>query len=157
VKVFAIDPGTRESGLVLYDPEKRTVEKADIVQNEILLADIRNSVLWAQGYFLAIEMVASYGMPVGADVFETVRWIGRLQEAWGAINPFMLCYRKDIKIHLCGTSKAKDGNIRQRLLDIVGEQGTKKEPGPTYGVRSHAWSALAVAVYATDNLPKFDK
>lgn len=149
-KIFAIDPGTRESGLVYYDAARRVVEYHGVEENGELLKSLRESILWAQDYVLVIEMIASYGMPVGADVFETVRWIGRFQEAWGADHPFGLAYRKDIKEHLCGTSKAKDANIRQRLIDIIGEQGTKKQPGPTYGIRSHEWAALAVAVYAAD-------
>jgi len=57
-------------------------------------------------------------------------------------------YRKEVKIYLCGSMKAKDPNIRQALIDRLGDPGTKKNPGPTYGVKSHAWSALAVAVTA---------
>lgn len=148
--ILAIDPGTRESGIVIYNPADKTIAKHGIMQNEQVLSDLREGNLW--GHQLVIEMVASYGMPVGAEVFETVRWIGRFQEAWGDDYPFDVAYRKAIKEHLCGTSKAKDPNVRQRLIDIVGAQGTKKEPGPTYGVKSHEWAALAVAVYAGDVL-----
>jgi hypothetical protein len=40
--------------------------------------------------------------------------------------------------------------VRQALIDRLGPQGTKKNPGPTYGMRSHLWAALAVGVYAWD-------
>ncbi len=33
-----------------------------------------------------------------------------------------------------------------------GEPGTKKNPGPTYGIKSHLWAALAVAVTAYDKI-----
>jgi hypothetical protein len=59
-----------------------------------------------------------------------------------------LVYRKDVKLLLCGSPRAKDANIRQALLDLLGPQGTKAKPGPTYGVKSHAWAALGVAVTA---------
>jgi hypothetical protein len=62
-----------------------------------------------------------------------------------------LIYRKDIKLFLCGTMRAKDANIRQALIDKIGPQGTKAQPGPTYGIKSHSWAALAVAVYAAQN------
>jgi len=97
---------------------------------------------------LAIEMVASYGMAVGREVFETCVWIGRFQQAWHAPEAVRLIYRRDVKLHLCGSARAKDSNIRQAVIDLLGPPGTKREPGPTYGVRSHAWSALAVAVTA---------
>ncbi|NII07239.1 hypothetical protein HBF25_12680 [Luteibacter anthropi] len=99
---------------------------------------------------VAIEMIASYGMPVGAEVFETVRWIGRFQQACRDPEAVRLIYRKDVKMHLCGTPRAKDANIRQALIDKLGAPGTKKSPGPTYGVKSHAWAALGVAVTASE-------
>ncbi|MGM3268072.1 hypothetical protein ACS2UZ_27095, partial [Bacillus cereus group sp. BC255] len=75
---------------------------------------------------VAIEMIASYGMPVGKEVFETCVWIGRFSERCNLVQNFMptLIYRKDVKIHLCGTTKAKDPHIRQRLIDLIGAQGT---------------------------------
>lgn len=95
-------------------------------------------------------MIQSFGMPVGNEVFETIRWVGVFCEC--AIPPCELVFRKDIKIHLCGSMRAKDANIRQALIDKLGPQGTKKAPGPTYGVSKHAWAALAVAVFARETL-----
>ena len=103
---------------------------------------------------LAIEMIASYGMAVGKEVYETVRWIGRFQECWAHPDEVKLVYRRDVKLHLCGSSKAKDPNVRQALLDLLGPQGNKRNPGPTYGVKSHAWAALAVAVTVAGITPE---
>jgi hypothetical protein len=96
----------------------------------------------------ACEMIASYGMAVGKEVFETCVWIGRFVEI--AYEPVQLVYRRDVKLHLCHSPRAKDANVRQALIDRLGPQGTKKNPGPTYGMKSHLWAALAVAVYAGD-------
>jgi hypothetical protein len=93
-------------------------------------------------------MIASYGMAVGKEVFETCVWIGRFVEV-ARVEP-RLVYRRDAKLHLCHSPRAKDANVRQALIDRLGPQGTKKNPGPTYGMRSHLWAALAVAVYAGD-------
>jgi hypothetical protein len=60
-------------------------------------------------------------------------------------------FRKDIKLHLCNSPRAKDANVRQALIDRIGPQGTKKNQGPTYGIKSHQWAALAVAVYGWDH------
>ncbi|NBV46789.1 MAG: hypothetical protein EBR86_14410, partial [Planctomycetia bacterium] len=105
------------------------------------------------GYdLLAIEMIQAMGMAVGAEVFTTAVWIGRFIEAagFGSTAPHRLIYRTSVKLHLCGTSRAKDPNIRQRLIDLYGPVGTKKSKGPLYGVRSHVWSALAIAVTASE-------
>lgn len=138
--VLAIDPGTTESGWVYFWNGK--VVGAGVMPNREVLTMIRGSA----ADDLAIEMIASYGMAVGKEVFETCVWIGRMVESWRSPESVKLVYRKDVKMHLCGTPKAKDANIRQALIDLIGPQGTKKEPGPTHGVSSHAWAALGVAV-----------
>lgn len=101
---------------------------------------------------MAIEMIASYGMPVGREVFETCLWIGRFIEAWG--GPYTLVYRRDVKLHLCGQARAKDGNVRQAIIDRFGGKqsaiGNKKTPGPLYGVSGDVWQALAVAITFAD-------
>ncbi|MBQ1764316.1 MAG: hypothetical protein IIZ92_15615 [Aquincola sp.] len=111
---------------------------------------LRSLVLRPQCDTLAIEMIASYGMPVGREVFETCVWIGRFVQAWHSPDKVRLVYRRDVKLHLCGSPRAKDPNIRQALIDKLGPAGTKKDPGPTYGVKSHAWAALGVAVTAAE-------
>jgi len=70
--------------------------------------------------------------------------IGRFAEV--SRGSASLVFRRDVKMHLCGSARAKDANIRQALLDRLGPVGTKKAPGPLYGVKSHIWAALAVAV-----------
>lgn len=140
--LLAVDPGTAESGWCLFDGSR--VLESGVAGNPAMIERIGVSVADE----LVIEMVASYGMPVGREVFETVRWIGRMQQAWRDPDAVRLVYRGDVKLHLCGTPRAKDPNIRQALIDRLGPVGAKKCPGPLYGVKSHAWSALAVAVTA---------
>ena len=58
-------------------------------------------------------------MAVGAEVFETVHWSGRFTEAlWP--TPVVQLPRRAVKLHLCGSARAKDPNIRQALLDRFG-------------------------------------
>ena len=54
--------------------------------------------------------------------------------------------RKDIKMNLCNTTRAKDSNIRQALIDRFGVPGTKKSPGMMYGLHKDMIQAFAVAV-----------
>jgi hypothetical protein len=153
MRILAIDPGTEQSGWVIFDTDTQRPRRFGTSSNGELLEMVE---VEAGGFgfvdVLAIEMVASYGMAVGRDVFETVRWIGRFQQAWFAPEDVVLVYRQDVKLHLCNSARAKDGNVRQALVDRLGPQGKKKEPGPLYGVSGHMWSALAVAVTAADRL-----
>lgn len=142
--VFAIDPGTTISGWVRYE-DGRVIESG-VTDNAELLQKIQFEGRVID--LLAIEMIASYGMAVGAEVFETCVWIGRFIQAWPGRHRKV--YRMEVKMHLCKTPKAKDPNIRQALLDKVGPPGVKKAKGPTYGVKSHAWAALGVAVTAAE-------
>ena len=149
--ILALDPGTTETGWALYDGER--VHASGVDSNGLILAALQIRSLGRDLPIpdsLAIEMIASYGMAVGREVFETCVWIGRFQQAWHKPEAVRLVYRRDVKLHLCENSKAKDANIRQALLDKLGPQGAKKAPGPTYGVKSHAWAALGVAVTAAE-------
>lgn len=141
--LIAIDPGTHKSACLAFDGKQ--VSDPWIVDNERLMELARFE--W-KGRRVSIEMIACYGMAVGKEVFETCLLIGRLQEALGNDYLTRLVYRRDVKLHLCGTARAKDPNVRQALIDKYGAPGTKKQPGPTYGVTSHLWSALAIADYS---------
>jgi hypothetical protein len=152
--VLAIDPGNEASAYVLFEDGKPD-DFGKLPNSEILdmLPDWRDCVYSPiSGATVAIEMIASYGMPVGREVFETCVWIGRFIEAWSALHT--LVYRKDVKLHLCGQARAKDGNVRQALIDRYGGKdkaiGTKKAPGPLKGVSADVWQALAVAVTWSD-------
>jgi hypothetical protein len=145
--ILAIDPGTEQSGYVILGSEGQVIEVGVVTNNEMKCIVYARSA-HETGWTMAIEMIASYGMPVGREVFETCVFIGMLLEAWE--HEKVKVYRKDVKLHLCGTPRAKDGNIRQALLDLYGGSeaiGNKKNPGPLYRVKSHAWAALGVADY----------
>lgn len=146
--ILAIDPGTEKSGWVRYEGQR--VVDSDVSTNAEIL-----DMIDAGGFDeLAIEMIASYGMAVGREVFETCVWIGRFIECFRDPAAVRLIYRRDVKLHLCGSPKAKDPNIRASLIDRFGGKdkaiGRKATPGPLYGVKSHAWAALAVAVTAAE-------
>jgi hypothetical protein len=150
--ILAIDPGTEQSGYCIYDGDR--VRESGVLPNADMLVRVQQ---WP-AQRLAVEMIASYGMAVGREIFETCVWIGRFQQAWHKPEAVELVYRKDIKLHLCGTTKAKDPNVRQALLDkfprtgggATPQVGIKSKPGPLFGVSSHAWAALAVAVTAVE-------
>ena len=149
--ILAIDPGPEESAYVLLDGDD--VRCGDKLPNEMLLTFLIDEPLF-QRCSIAIEMIASYGRPVGREVFETCVWIGRFIQ--GAGRNVDLVYRRDVKRHLCGTDfKITDAVIRQRLYDIYGPGrskavGKKAAPGPLYGLKADMYAALAVAITYRD-------
>lgn len=145
--ILAIDPGTTHSGWVLMRDGNPFNFGHDMENGEVL------DMLRVTYIPVAIEMIASYGMPVGAEVFDTCVWIGRMTQVAGPSRVRQV-FRKDVKLHLCGSPRAKDPHVRQALLDRWGGKaeavGTSKKRGPLYGIKSHAWAALAVAVTALE-------
>ena len=143
--VIGIDPGPDQSAYAEFNG--RSVCRHGILPNKQMHGMI---TFFAQSPIF-IEMIASYGMAVGASVFNTCTAIGWMEAVadWCGIEAQRV-FRKDVKLHLCQSPRAKDANVRQALIDRLGSQGTKKAPGPTYGVKSHEWAALAVAVYGWD-------
>lgn len=152
MRVLGVDPGTLESHMVWYDGFGK-VEQVWSGPNDdalYLLRRLRDAVTSSGGRYLqiAIESMDPRGMRLGRETLETLIWIGRFQEASGGV----LVPRSEVKLHLCGATKADDAAIRTVLIDRLGKPGTKKSPGPTFGCAGHLWQALAVAVtYADKN------
>lgn len=144
--IFAIDPGPETSAFLKWDScEKRIIQMDANTPNRVMI-DILCTLAVAEVF--AIEMVACMGMAVGREVFETVLWVGRFSER--CQHEPILVYRRQIKMHHCGSMKAKDTNIRQALIDKYGAPGTKKAQGVTYGLKSHLWSAFAIATFISE-------
>ena len=186
-RVLAIDPGSAQSGVVLYEPlSPEPVVYSGVLRNIDLVAALRGRIIFGGEeltgpHVLAVEFPVAQGMPASNELFVTVEWIGRFREAWG--GEFVHVARPAVKLHLCGVARAKDGNVRAALIDRFGGEsalskrrkcatckgtgqfgqgrGSKRtthdchacgksgylgEDGPLYGVSSHAWPALAVAV-----------
>ena len=141
--IYALDPGPTQTAWVVYDCAAGQIIKAGLDPNEYVA-----SLLVDGGTYpvkqLVVEGLACYGMAVGAQVFETAYWIGEYRGIWRP-KPFALMLRMEVKMALCHHSRAKDSNIRQALIDILGPPGTKKAPGATYGFKGDMWSALGVA------------
>lgn len=155
--ILAIDPGNAESGYALINPATcKPIEVGKIPNYE--LRELVSNGGFDDLKMVAIEMVASYGMAVGKEVFETCVWIGRYLEVVNAPIPVRLTYRREVKLHLCHTTKAKDSNITQALIDRfasgVGNhgKGTIAAPGWFYGFKADIWQAYALAVYTADEL-----
>lgn len=149
MKILAIDPGNIESAYVLMEAETYKPLEFGKINNTQMLLKVKE----LEYDKLIIEMIASYGMAVGASVFDTCVWIGRLIQARKCPD-FEYIYRREEKMNLCYTMKAKDSNIRQALIDRFGEVGTKKNPGFFYGFKKDIWAAFAVGTTYIDKNKK---
>jgi hypothetical protein len=156
MNILAIDPGNKESAYVLCN------DSGIIEFNKELNESLIKSIYFTLDVdCIVVEMVASYGMPVGKDVFDTCVWIGRFLEA--SENESIkteLIYRKEVKMNLCQSTRAKDSNIIQALVDRFANtsehgkygKGTKKNKGYFYGFSKDVWQAYAVAVTYYDKI-----
>jgi hypothetical protein len=137
--VMGLDPGPTESAIAVYG--ESGINSFEKVDNESLLEALK---VTTHIDVLCIEKVASFGMPVGAEVFETVFWSGRFAQAFPGRCERLT--RIDVKMHLCHQARAKDANIRQALIDKFGGIRETKKGGCLHGISGDCWSALAVAV-----------
>lgn len=156
MKILAIDPGNTQSAWTLVYQSDCSPISFGKIANEDLLANLQVSDM--DNVVPVIEMIASYGMAVGAEVFETCVWIGRFQQAIAdrrGVTP-ELVKRHPIKMHLCHSARAKDSNITQALVDRFAHgqtnhgKGTKANPGWFHGFAKDVWQAYALAVYTAD-------
>lgn len=143
-RFLAIDPGPAESAWLILNggqPAKFGKFKNEDVLGSIAFGDFSCTEL-------VVEQVSSFGMPVGAEVFETVYWTGRFVQAWR--YKFHRIKRHEVKMHLCQNMRAKDANIRQALIDRFGGKAQTKKGGVLHGISKDVWSALAIAVTFAD-------
>lgn len=158
--LLAIDPGNTESGWVVIDAATCEPTAFGKTTNDELLLALQLTSLGTIPVAV-IEMVASYGMAVGADVFQTCVWVGRFQQTLADRTGHepALVKRLPVKVHHCHSAKANDSNVRQALVDRFAPgqpnhgKGTKAAPGFFHGFAADIWQAMALAVYAADTTP----
>jgi hypothetical protein len=151
VTIYAIDPGSEQSALVVYDTDRPDdpIRSHCILPNDDIMNILRTSAPREADAVLAIEeFVTSFGMAVGREVFATVWWSGRFYQAWHFRA--VMIPRKTAVTAICGVARANDSHVRQEILDRFGGKiraiGKKKTPGPLYGLKGHEFAALAIAL-----------
>ena len=152
MKLFVIDPGNAQSAFVVVD-ENYTIYYKEKNENQAVLELM-------QGFHpdkVVIEKIASYGMAVGREVFDTCIWIGRFTQAAIVLGiPVEYIFRHEEKLAICHSPNAGDTNIRRALIDrfakhdLKNGKGTKKNPDFFYGFKADIWAAFAVAVTFLD-------
>lgn len=150
--ILAIDPGNIESAYCIIEKETYKPIEFGKLDNQQMLKQIG---LFENIECIVIEKVASYGMAVGKEVFDTCEWYGRFIQKYCDTNnsqTIEYVFRKDVKVNLCNSMKAKDSNIRQALIDRFGVVGIKKNPGWFYGFKKDIWSAYAIGITYLDRI-----
>lgn len=156
--IIGIDPGPEISGAVwLY---RDSVVAWPEIPNLDLYRRLRD-INYAELPILAIEDFRLYDVR-GDSCLKTIKWIGRFGLA-GEENGWQIreIPRATIRSELCGRIRGiGDAQVAAAVRDWAKEKwdlpssdrkdvvGTKRRQGPLYGVKKHAWAALAVAVVA---------
>ncbi len=148
--ILSIDPGPTESAYVIADRDG-VVGYAKIQNVRLVNLIWRHQDAAGGATACIIEKIASYGMPVGEEIFETVFWSGRFAQAAGIDSVYRIP-RLKIKNHLCHSSRAKDSNVRQAVIDRFGGKAAIKKGGPLHGVSGDVWAALAIAIAWSDGV-----
>lgn len=150
MKVLAIDPGNVRSAYCLMDERFFPHDKGK-VQNAVLLSYLNDHA--GEIDRVAVEMIASYGMAVGKEVFDTCTMVGRIEQLADMLGlPCSRVYRMEEKERICHDSRAGDANIKRALIDrfarhdIRSGKGTKKAPDWFYGFAGDMWAAFAVGL-----------
>lgn len=140
--VLAIDPGNAESGVVRFDGKRvlyaGVIENPDVLR---IIADDRSDML-------ALELFVATNQRLGNESIETIHWCGRFHQASGDPDSVVLVPRSQVKRAVGVSHHGGDKEVNAALQRLIGGKGTKANPGPCYGVSSHAWAALGVAYAA---------
>lgn len=151
--ILAIDPGNFQSAYVLMNHDFAPLKFGKVpnqdMRNVIQEIETTNALRSnrEEKITTVIEMISSYGMRVGREVFDTCVWIGRFTELASRTE---FVYRKDVKLNLCGRINANDSNVRMALIDRFAihdyktGKGTKSNPDWFYGFHSDIWASYAV-------------
>ncbi len=151
-KLLAIDPGGA-CGAVLLDTEASPPAVLEIWPASSL-SPLLSIVYGKACDAVVVEDIVSYHGPIGQTTIATIKLIGRIQEACRRARiPCDVISRPEVCRTLAGRNMPK-AYINQAVRDLYPQtgagrhpaNGTKKLRGPLYGVKSHAWDALALGV-----------
>ena len=151
--ILGIDPGPTHCGAVVYDSTGRQVlaSASALTVSEALAwaADLTQLPFLHDA--VIIEQVMSTGQ-AGNDLLRTAEVVGRLYQraddcSTGGV--VVLMPRREVCAALGIAGKGKDAQVREVMIEQHGGTkalavGTKKAPGPLYGVSGHAWQALGL-------------
>jgi hypothetical protein len=153
-QILSVDPGSLYTAYVVLETDSEDTNYVKIIDknkidNKLFNMFIMNFFSEDATRIVVFEKVESYGMPVGESVFSTVLWTGRFIGSTNSPYQFLVP-RKLVKMHFCGCTRAKDGNVIQALKDKYGDKGTKLNKGFFYGFAKDTWQAAALGLFVKE-------
>jgi hypothetical protein len=148
--ILAVDAGPTQSGWLTFEDGRHL--SGSISPNAALASLVRELVRDDYIGAVVIETIEPWGGFTGPPALETMRWVGRFEEAADPL-PVTLLKRSEILRRLgvgripAGQAKAA---VRALLIERWGGGNPARRDHPLHGLTSHLWSALAIAVAFTD-------
>jgi len=150
MKILAIDPGQFESGFVVvvysFENKQFFISEAGKTVNSAVINAVETATVLEM---VIVERPQSFGQTWGESLIETAMIVGEIRHAarhrGNGVSIYYLT-RKQVTGQLCGSAKSGDPGVRAALIEALGPPGTKREPGPTWGVKTDAWQALGLCV-----------
>ena len=160
--IIGIDPGPEESGWAVLETESAKVLEFGKESNSELRGRLRDSrfelkaaiIEFTPPYAMVMRKTKKNKTPrvhIPRQVVDTAIEIGRFIEvAEASVIAHELLHRQAIKTQLLTRTLGNDSLMIDALCDRYGgdrksAKGTKKQPGPLFGMNKDAWQALAVA------------
>ena len=155
--VIAIDPGPEESAFLLWDGVS-ILERGNTKNTDLVVRLEYPTRFSPAPDVCAIEQIRGFGVMASDELFDTCHWTGRFLQAFGENKTYMVP-RKTAAKHICGVGGiSKDSFVREALIAKFGGKdvavGSKARPGKLYGISSHLWAALAVAITYWETMRK---
>lgn len=157
---LGIDPG-KSTGIAVYDSVGRRVVFATNATADEAMSIVRGTAVDLPKHVgdvgtvraaarVGVEQMSSTGQ-ANSDILRSTELGGRLFERCCDFSDPVWLFRRTVLRHFVVSGGGRDGQIIDRISEAHGgsrkaARGSKKFPGPMYGVAKDAWQALAVAI-----------
>lgn len=147
--IFAVDPGSKESGYVFLEAKTGKVTETDKIENEGILA-----LIAGENYDeIVIEMPRSFVASPHVDA--TIFWVGRFYQQVANCRDGVyvsLMHRDAVLKGIFGKVIQSRKGQPSRDSRVIAEMKAAYSPENRKGVSKDAWQALALAhVYKKEN------
>ena len=149
MRVMGIDPGPEHSGWVILDVRSGELVEKGVTNNDLFIQTLASKIQTRRVHFVVIEKVVAQGMSVAQPTFETC---GKAGEFFNEVDRYSTAAafympRREVKLQLLGKVVGNDAQVNQAVRELMGDKGTRKNPGPLYGMAgSDMWAALSVTL-----------